>query len=161
MKLSVQHNDMVTWMDHICEKGKKQEEGKAGVPTRLCRQQGSNSDFSKGMTRLQLSSWNRVCVLFMINIGHSMVITVHYGQSNSWKKIQCLTYTSTSLFTIGGIQNRDLSRAETWRLELMQKWGLLACSPWFAQHAFLQNPGQAAQGYSHHNWLCPHSLITN
>jgi hypothetical protein len=51
-------------------------------------------------------------------------------------------------------QDRNSSRAGTWRQELMHKGMevccLLAYYPWLAQPAFLKNPGPPAEGWWHH-----------
>jgi hypothetical protein len=59
-------------------------------------------------------------------------------------------FTSISLFTIKGSQNRNSKRAETRKQELRQRLGLGLClltsSSRLAQPAFQQNPGSTSPG---------------
>jgi hypothetical protein len=73
-----------------------------------------------------------------------------------------LAYTSTRLFITKGklklTQGRNLEAGAV--AEAMKGCCLLACFPWLAQLAFLQNPGLPAQGWHHPQWALP-VLITN
>lgn len=72
-------------------------------------------------------------------------------------------FTSTSLFFIKRRKDRNSSWIGTWSQELMQKlWRctcLLACSSWFIQSIFLQNPELPAQGWHHPQWAEPYHII--
>jgi hypothetical protein len=74
-------------------------------------------------------------------------------------------YTSTLLFFTKGIQDRNSSRAETWRQELMQRpWRDAAY--WIASAGLLSLLSYITQHYqprddTTHNELGPLSLVTN
>ena len=58
-------------------------------------------------------------------------------------------YTSLSLFTLRGRQDRNSNKAKTWRQELMQRLWSDVPYYWLAQPVSLQNPGPSAQGWQH------------
>jgi hypothetical protein len=49
-----------------------------------------------------------------------------------------------------GTQGRNLEAGAD--AEAMEGCCLLACSSWFSQSAFIQNPGPSAQGWPHPQW---------
>ena len=69
------------------------------------------------------------------------------------------TYTSTLLFITKGFRTGTKAGQELGRQEVMQRpWRgncLLACSSWFTQSAFLQNPEPLSLGCHYPQWARP------
>ena len=68
------------------------------------------------------------------------IATTKYQDQRNLEERAYVAYTSTSLFIIKGSQDRNSSRADTWRQKLMQRPQRDAAyshtSPWLAQPAF-------------------------
>jgi hypothetical protein len=84
-------------------------------------------------------------VLVRVTIG----VMRHHDQEQVGKERVYLVYTSTPQFIIKGCRKRNLKQGSMLEAgadaEDMEGCCLLACSPWLAQPAFLQNPGPPAQ----------------
>jgi hypothetical protein len=82
-----------------------------------------------------------------------------------WEEMVYLAYTSTLLFIIEGSQDRNSSRAGTWRQEMMQRpWK--GAAYWLAPHGLLGLLSYRTQDHqprdgTTHNGLGPPPSITN
>jgi hypothetical protein len=81
-------------------------------------------------------------------------------KSNLGRKGFILAYISISLFIIEGSWNRNSSRAEAWKQELMQ-WPWRSASYWLAQSAFLTKANHEARDDTTHSGLDPPTSVTN
>lgn len=74
----------------------------------------------------------------------TIAVIKHHDEKQVGEKWVYFVYTSISQFITEGSQGRNSCRVGSWRQEL-EECCSLAWSLWFAQLAFVQNSGPAAQ----------------